>query len=132
MHLSLMGDSLRIDLEGWEKLWAFHWPLYLEVPIAQIQAVQLGAPPSDWRELRAPGTFLPGVIKAGTYYTRRGREFWYATHDGGAFLTLKLTGHQYAQVVLTLPDAADWQRRIDRVIPPPTPVSLGQLQFGSL
>jgi hypothetical protein len=118
MHLTLASDRLCIDLDGWEKVWAFHWPPRLEVPLSQIQAVRLGMPPSDWRELRAPGTFLPGVIKAGTYYTRRGREFWYVTKQGGEFLTLVLAGGDYAQVVLTLPDAADWQTRIEQAIAP--------------
>lgn len=118
MRLTLAGDRLRIDLEGWETLWAFHWPTHLELPLSQIQAVHLGMPPSNWRELRAPGTFLPGVIKAGTYYTSRGREFWYVTNRGEDFLTLVLAGHHYAQVVLTLPDAADWHRRIEQAIAP--------------
>ena len=26
-----------------------------------------------------PVTFIPGVIKAGTYLTNRGKEFWYVT-----------------------------------------------------
>ncbi|TAD78554.1 MAG: hypothetical protein EA001_07120 [Oscillatoriales cyanobacterium] len=121
--MTLANDRLRIDLEGWEKLWAFHWPTYLELPLAQIQAVRLGMPSSDWRELRAPGTFLPGVMKAGTYYTPRGREFWYVVNQGGEFLMLVLSGHHYAQVVLTLPDAADWQHRIEQAIAPtPSPV----------
>jgi hypothetical protein len=29
-----------------------------------------------WKEIRAPGTAIPGLIKAGTYYTFRGKEFW--------------------------------------------------------
>ncbi len=116
MQLTLTADCLRIDLEGWERLWAFHQPPYLELPLSQITETRLGEPASDWRQLRAPGAFLPGVIKSGTYYTPRGREFWYATRRGGEFLTLVLSGGDYAQVVLTLPDAADWQARIQQAI----------------
>jgi hypothetical protein len=29
-----------------------------------------------WKEIRAPGTAIPGLTKAGTYYTSRGKEYW--------------------------------------------------------
>lgn len=116
MQLQLTADRLRIDLDGWERLWAFHWQPFLELPLSQIVEARLGEPASDWRQMRAPGAFLPGVIKAGTYYTPQGREFWYATRQGGEFLTLVLAGGEYAQVVLTLPEAAEWQARIQQAV----------------
>lgn len=116
MQLTLTADRLRIDLDGWERLWAFHWPPFLELPLSQIVEARLGEPASDGRQLRAPGAFLPGVIKSGTYYTPRGREFWYATRQGGEFLTLVLAGGEYGQVVLTLPEAAEWQARIQQAV----------------
>ena len=31
------------------------------------------------KEIKAPGTSIPGLIKAGTFYSNRGKEFWYVT-----------------------------------------------------
>ncbi len=53
-----------------------------EISLEHIVEVRTEAPETSWREIRAPRTYLPGVMKAGTYYTPRGKEFWYATKKG--------------------------------------------------
>jgi len=44
------------------------------------------------------GTYLPEVIKAGTYYTPRGKEFWYVTKKG--CLVLELRDEPYKRIIL--------------------------------
>ncbi len=94
-----------------EKLWAFRFGKTIEIPLRHISRVSTEAPPFDWWQIRAPGTYLPGVIKAGTYYTRSGREFWYARPHRG-FLVLELEGERYKRVVLTPEDAANWAEKL--------------------
>jgi len=57
--------KLVIDVEGWDKLWAFK--SRLEIPLNHISGVRSGA---DERAsgIRAPGTHIPGVITAGTFH----------------------------------------------------------------
>ncbi|MEB3356853.1 MAG: hypothetical protein VKK04_09010 [Synechococcales bacterium] len=112
MKLNLVDRTFRIELDWQERLLAFYLSPTLEIDIAQIQDVSTQKPPQDWLAIRAPGTALPGVITAGTYYTRRGREFWYVTRNSN-FLVLILTPDAYfKRVMLTRDDHEVWARAI--------------------
>ncbi|MDI9636411.1 hypothetical protein QM565_11685 [Geitlerinema splendidum] len=111
MKLSIVNDTLKIHWEWYEQLWGFNLQNPFIIPFEHITDVQIDTPESTWKELRAPGTFLPGVIKAGTYYTPRGREFWYVTQDKN-YLTLVLYEEAYKRIVLTLEDNEFWQHQI--------------------
>jgi hypothetical protein len=115
MNLSIIGDKLQIELEWFEQLWAFYFDKIIEIPLAHIIRVTTEEPASNWAEIRAPGTFLPGVIKAGTYYTKRGKEFWYVTSDKH-YLTLELDHESYRRIILTLDQNEAWLERIEQQI----------------
>jgi hypothetical protein len=111
MNLKIVDHTLRIELEWYEQLLAFTLNPTLEIPLEHIEAVTAEEPQSNWAEIRAPGTFLPGVIKAGTYYTRHGKEFWYVTTDKNYF-TLVLQDEPYKRIILTLEDHEAWIEQI--------------------
>lgn len=111
MNISIVDNKIRLQLEWYEQLWAFSWENPLEIPLAHLARITTDEPPSSWTEIRAPGTFLPGVIKAGTYYTPRGREFWYVTKDKD-YLVLELRDEAYKKIVLTLNSNQLWAERI--------------------
>jgi hypothetical protein len=115
MQLYLADNRLTIELEWYEQLWAVTLDRQMHIPLNRIDRVTTSEPQSDWAEIRAPGTFLPGVIKAGTYYTKRGKEFWYVTTDRD-YLTLELRDEPYRRIVITIPDYLDWGERIDRAL----------------
>jgi hypothetical protein len=115
MKLHIEQDRLAIDLEWYEQLWAVTLDRQISIPLARIERVTTAEPQSDWAEIRAPGTFLPGVIKAGTYYSKRGKEFWYVTSDKD-YLTLELHDEPYRRIVITIPDRIVWAERIDRAL----------------
>ena len=111
MKLHLEHHQLTIELEWYEQLWAVTLERQLHIPLDSIDRVTTTEPQSDWAEIRAPGTFLPGIIKAGTYYTKRGKEFWYVTTDRD-YLTLELHDEPYRRIVITIPDCIAWGERI--------------------
>jgi hypothetical protein len=115
MKLNLTIDRLIIELEWYEQLWAVTLDRQMRIPLDRIERVTTVEPQSNWAEVRAPGTFLPGVIKAGTYYTKRGKEFWYVTSDQD-YLTLELHDESYRRIVITIPDNIAWGERIDRAL----------------
>jgi hypothetical protein len=115
MKLHLEDHRLTIELEWYEQLWAVTLDRQMHIPLERIDRVTTAEPQSDWAEIRAPGTFLPGVIKAGTYYTKRGKEFWYVTADKD-YLTLELHDEPYRRIVITIPDNIAWGERIDRAL----------------
>jgi len=117
MQLSLANEKLSIEFEWYEQLWAVRFDRVMEISIAHIQAVSTAEPQSDWTQVRAPGTFVPGIIKAGTYYTKQGKEFWYVTDDKN-YLTLELQDEPYRRVIITIPDHRSWYDRIDCLLDP--------------
>lgn len=125
MHLTTTQSTLKIQLESSERLWAFHLSGHIEVPLESIQSVRLERPETTWHELRAPGTCLPGFIKAGTYYTQRGREFWYvlraskgaANGESQNCLCLDMSEGYYKRIVLESGLAGTWRASIREAMP---------------
>jgi hypothetical protein len=103
MNLQITDTSIILQLDWHERLWAFHLSPRIDIPIASIRGVTVNEPRMEWYALRAPGTALPGVFVAGTYYTRRGREFWYVSRNPN-YLVLDIEGEYYKRIVLTLAD----------------------------
>ena len=88
-----------------ERLWSCHLGDRITIPRTHILSASDQRPATGWRELRSPGTYLPGVIKAGTYYTERGREFWYCTGQDHPVLALDLEALEYyKRIVIDWPD----------------------------
>jgi hypothetical protein len=114
MKLNLENDNLTIELEWYEQLWAVTLNQQMQIPLNHIDQATTAEPESNWAEIRAPGTFLPGVIKAGTYYTKHGREFWYVTMDKN-YLTLDLHSEPYRRLIITIPDNISWCNRLNGV-----------------
>ncbi len=113
MNLNIFSDRLQIELDWFEQLWAFSWLKVFEIPLSHLDKVTNEEPKSNWSEIRAPGTFIPGIIKAGTYYTRKGKEFWYVTKDQD-YLVLELNNETYRRMIFTLNDSEIWQLKISQ------------------
>lgn len=117
MKLNISDQKLFMELEWYEQLWAFTLDKIWEIPLNHITNVTTDEPASSWKELRAPGTCLPGVIKAGTYYSSRGKEFWYVTGDRH-YLVLGLQEESYQKIILTLDQNEYWAERIQQAQAP--------------
>lgn len=102
MYLFIKNNSLVVQLSFWERVWSFHRSF--AIPREHIRGVRASAPKTSWKEIRAPGTFVPWVIKAGTYYTTRGKEFWHVTRKSHP-ITLELSHEKYRRLVLGVADA---------------------------
>ena len=68
------------EVRGLDKLWAFR--SRLEIPLAHIRHVRIDpeAARGWFHGLRLPGTSLPGVLTAGTFYLDGKRVFWDVHH----------------------------------------------------
>jgi len=110
MRLSLESAALTVELGALERVCAVHGSLH--IPLQQIDRASDEVPARRWAEVRAPGTYIPGLIKAGTYWWPGRKEFWFVTR-GRSPLTLHLRGGPYTAVVLGVDDASGWVRRIN-------------------
>jgi hypothetical protein len=102
MELSIIDDRLQIKFSLKEQLLAVRFHKIWQIPLTHIIQVTTDLPPTNWKELRAPGSFVPGLIKAGTYYTDRGKEFWYVTkkNNFGNVLNIQLEHEDYKRIVV--------------------------------
>ncbi len=115
MRLTLSDSSLRVDLGFWESIPAARTSV--KVLLEHIESVTSDPPKSEWREIRAPGSFIPGLIKAGAYrWWGRKKDFWFVTRGKG-FLVINCKAGPYRRVVLTVDDNEGWTGKIRAAIP---------------
>ncbi len=111
MNLNIIDKKLQIEFTFKEQLLAVRFSKLWEIPLEHIEQVTTAEPQSNWKEVRAPGSFIPGVIKAGTYYTNRGKEFWYVNRETN-YLTIELRHESYQRIILTIDNNEFWQQRL--------------------
>jgi hypothetical protein len=99
VKLNIHNNRLKITFSATEKILSLKDSF--AIPLEHIAAITTAAPRTGWSDVRAPGTYLPGIIKAGTYYTRRGKEFWYVRRKKG-YLILELKNEPYKRVILSI------------------------------
>jgi hypothetical protein len=95
---------LRVEILGWHKLWAFK--SRLDFPLEHLVEARCWSEGSDQygaRGIRAPGTYLPGVIVAGTYH-KGGKHIFYDVHDFNRAIVLEFRDEWYARAIVEVPD----------------------------
>ena len=105
VELSIRGPLLRLEVKGLDRLWAMR--SRLEIPLASVVAVR--ADPSVtrgvWKGVSAPGTHIPGLIIAGTFYQDDKRIFW-DVKDPERTIVIDLADQRYDQLIVEVEDPA--------------------------
>jgi hypothetical protein len=103
VDITITGDRIHLNVEGWDKLWALRSEL--EFPTAHITSVYQDADAARgwWKGFRMPGTQIPGVITAGTFYQTGGVVF-YDVHDPDRTIVLELDHEHYDKLVIEVAD----------------------------
>ena len=103
VDLSISGGNLVLHVRGADKLWAFKSSL--EIPIAHV--VEIRADPSIahgwWHGIRMPGTNIPGVLTAGTFYQDGKRVFW-DVHNPENTVVIELRDERYNELIVEVAD----------------------------
>ncbi len=76
VSIKIDGDRVSARVLGLHKLWAFKSRFSFKVRNIVDARFDTGVTVGLYRGLRMPGTHIPGVIVAGTYYRDKRREFW--------------------------------------------------------
>lgn len=105
VDLSTTESVLALHVRGADKLWAFKSSL--EIPLAHIAGVR--ADPEiarGWYHgVRMPGTSVPGVITAGTFYQDGKRVFWDVHHPENT-IVIDLHDERFNQLIVEVADPA--------------------------
>jgi hypothetical protein len=103
VDLSISGDNLFVHVRGADQLWALKSSL--EIPLAHIAGIK--ADPARargwWHGLRMPGTSIPGVLTAGTFYQDGKRVFW-DIHNPDNTVVIQLKDEQYNELIVEVAD----------------------------
>ncbi|HEX8899118.1 MAG TPA: hypothetical protein VF751_10500 [Chthoniobacterales bacterium] len=95
----VIDNKLAIQVQGWDKLWSL--TSRLEIPLEHVIDVR---PADDQVEgIRAPGTYIPGVITAGTFLQEGNCVFW-DVHDPTKAIALELRDERYSKLVIEVAD----------------------------
>jgi len=105
-NISIDGSELVLHMVGMDRLWSMKSEL--RIPLAHVAGAERDAEEAGrwYHGLRAPGTNIPGVIVAGTFYAHEGRVFWNVHHAANA-IAICLHDETFAKLVVEVenPDA---------------------------
>ena len=103
VDLSIAEGKLTLHVRGADKLWALKSSL--EIPLVHVAGVR--ADPEiarGWYHgIRLPGTNVPGVITAGTFYQDGKRVFW-DVHHPEKTIVIELHDERYNELVVEVDD----------------------------
>jgi hypothetical protein len=101
MNITNQGNHLIIEFSLVEKTLGLHGNFKIQQ--SSIVSIEEREPEWGWLDLKIPGTFFPGLIRAGTYYSRRGKEFWYWTNKKHTYV-IELKNMPYKRIILSTDD----------------------------
>jgi len=103
VDLSISGGNLELQVQGADKLWALKSSL--EIPLRHVAGIR--ADPSVahgwWHGIRLPGTNIPGVLTAGTFYQHGKRVFW-DVHNPKNTVVIELRDERYDELIVEVAD----------------------------
>ena len=101
--LEIENGDLIITVEGMDKVWALK--SHLTIPLAHIAGVsyQPEIAKGWWHGLRLPGTNLPGVLTAGTFYQDKEWAFW-DVHNPDNTIVITLRDESYQKLIIEVED----------------------------
>ncbi|HWM87160.1 MAG TPA: hypothetical protein VNO33_15010 [Kofleriaceae bacterium] len=115
VDLTVKGDRLSLQVRGLDRLWAMR--SRLDLPIASVRAVRIDPRVARglWKGVSAPGTHIPGIIIAGTFYQDDKRIFW-DVHDPEKTVVIDLVGQRYDQLIVEVHDPESVVKMLERAI----------------
>lgn len=103
VELSIAEGKLTLHVRGADKLWAFKSSL--EIPLAHIAGIRADPEVARgwYHGIRMPGTSVPGVITAGTFYQDGQRVFW-DVHHPEKTIVIDLHDERYNSLIVEVED----------------------------
>lgn len=96
------GETIVFEVKGLHKLWALK--SRLEIPLVNIHgATRDPGAARGWKGWKAPGTYVPGLITAGTFHLEGRRIFWDVCNADNV-VVVDLDDENYSQLVIEVAD----------------------------
>ncbi len=116
-YVEITDDSLVVRPRGLNRVWALKGEV--RIPLSQVSGVRTDVIRRDVPSgFRVPGTYIPGVIQAGTYRKSGEKSFWLVGRTP-TVTVIECPGAAFDRIVLQLSaNAVDELRRVVRTGPP--------------
>ena len=103
--VSIAGERIHFTVEGWDKFWALKSSL--DIPLEHVVSVRIDPEPARgwYHGLKLPGSSIPGILTAGTFYQKDGWVF-FDVHDPDKTIVLELDHEHYKRLVIEVADPA--------------------------
>jgi len=103
VDLSIFEDKLVLHVRGADKLWALKSSL--EIPLQHIVSVRADPEIAKgwYHGIRFPGSNIPGVLTAGTFYQDGKRVFWDVHHPENT-IVIELRDERYNELIVEVAD----------------------------
>jgi hypothetical protein len=119
------GETLHVELGGWEALWAFHGSF--AIPLANVVHASTDKPPAYFSSLRLLGTGAGSLKRAGTYLYHGETVFFdFSREDNVLVIDLAPNASRYRHLFVAVdpPDTpAAAAERINAAVPPTAPAA---------
>jgi len=104
VDLSVADGRLILHVRGADKLWAFKSSL--EIPLQHVAGIRVDSTIAHgwWHGIRMPGTNIPGVLTAGTFYQDGKRVFW-DVHNPDNTIVIELRDERYSELIVEVEDS---------------------------
>ncbi len=98
VEISVQRDVLEVRIVGWSKLWCLK--SRLEAPLRCVRGIRQDGelPQGYW--LRWPGTSIPGLVKAGSFWNGPHGAFWDVRRRRDQVVVIELCGWKYDKLVV--------------------------------
>lgn len=116
VELETNEGKLTLHVKGMDRLWALKSTL--EISLDHVAGVRYDpdAARGWFHGLRMPGTNLPGVITAGTFYQHGSRVFW-DVHDPGRTIAIDLRDERYQQLIVEVANPENAVQQLTAALP---------------
>lgn len=107
VDVTVAGDALQVEVQGIHKLWALRSSLH--VPLSDVVEVRHDPERASraWPGLRVPGTHVPYVYTAGTYYQGDFRpDFWTVRRPERAIVIQCAPNAAFDEIIVEVEDPA--------------------------
>ena len=103
VDLLILDDKVVLDVRGADKLWALKSSL--EIPLQHILSIRADTEIAKgwYHGIRFPGSNIPGVLTAGTFYQDGKRVFWDVHHPENA-IVMELRDERYNELIVEVAD----------------------------
>ena len=103
VSVTIDDGVLGVEMHGADKLWSLR--SHIDIPLRNVRSIRRDPDRVRewWSGLRAPGTWIPGVVKAGTFH-KDGESVFFDVHDPANTVIIELRDERYSELVLEVDD----------------------------